>query len=508
MKIPDLLSTSPMTRYVEPPKPIGLASLPQPKFRLPLLGHLHLIKPLQAHAQFENWAKELGTPYHLQLGSLPVMVTDDAELSQTLSRQRPHEFTRGPRINPVFKELGIDGLFSAEAEQWEKMRRLYIQCFNATHLEHWFPQIRKTTQKLYNVLSQYAHAGADVDLNKIFKLYTVDVISQLAFGEDPDTLTHGPGLIQDHLARIFPAVMKRVMTPWSYWHHFRLPQDHQLEYSLSVVRRYAKEKIAMARLRLRSYGRGYSTYRNALEAMLAQEESLGLSEDEIVGNVLTLLLAGEDTTANTLGWTTLFLAQNPFLLEQAYVHVYRHMKDEEVCGSYEKLKSMNMMEHLALEALRLKPVVPFNGFSNLKETTVAGVRLPARSLIAFINRPAMLDEQNFGMADKLWPQRWGADRDTILPHNNRAFLQFGAGGRVCPGRGLAMMEIRLALSMIVNNFIVELVQPGQSVNEVNAFTMMPDRIPVRLKFRHYHSLPALSDVVASPTTAPLCPHRR
>ena len=68
-------------------------------------------------------------------------------------------------------------------------------------------------------------------------------------------------------------------------------------------------------------------------------------------------------------------------------------------------------------------------------------------------------------------------------HNPRAHLQFGAGPRVCPGRHLATTEMRLVLSMLMRNFEVELAcQPGE-LREVMAFTMMPERMPVRLHAR-------------------------
>jgi cytochrome P450 len=65
----------------------------------------------------------------------------------------------------------------------------------------------------------------------------------------------------------------------------------------------------------------------------------------------------------------------------------------------------------------------------------------------------------------------------------RAYLQFGAGPRVCPGRHLATVEMRLALSMLMQSFTIELAIDPAKIQEVQAFTMVPDTMPVRLKPR-------------------------
>jgi cytochrome P450 len=68
-------------------------------------------------------------------------------------------------------------------------------------------------------------------------------------------------------------------------------------------------------------------------------------------------------------------------------------------------------------------------------------------------------------------------------HDVRAYLQFGAGPRVCPGRHLATVEMRLALSMLMKSFTIELAIDPAKIREVQAFTMVPDTMPVRLRPR-------------------------
>ena len=122
----------------------------------------------------------------------------------------------------------------------------------------------------------------------------------------------------------------------------------------------------------------------------------------------------------------------------------------------------------------------------LTDKVLGGVAVPAGTPVFFVTRAAMLDEQHFGQASTYLPERWSDDRHAALAHDSRAYVQFGAGPRVCPGRQLAGIEMRLVLSMLCRNFTMELATERESIREVMAFTMMPSAMPVRLRSRHTH----------------------
>jgi cytochrome P450 len=92
----------------------------------------------------------------------------------------------------------------------------------------------------------------------------------------------------------------------------------------------------------------------------------------------------------------------------------------------------------------------------------------------------MLDQQHFGRPAEFLPERWSTGHDAVQPHDTRAYTQFGAGPRVCPGRHLAGVELRLVLSMLARNFSMELAGNPADISEVMAFTKMPSSMPVRL----------------------------
>ncbi|WP_248295337.1 hypothetical protein [Paraburkholderia sp. UYCP14C] len=79
----------------------------------------------------------------------------------------------------------------------------------------------------------------------------MDVTSALAFGEDPRTLERDRGVIQEHLALIFPMLMNRVNAPFPYWRYVRVPRDRRVERALIEVHRYVRDMMERARERMR-----------------------------------------------------------------------------------------------------------------------------------------------------------------------------------------------------------------------------------------------------------------
>jgi cytochrome P450 len=466
-------------------RPRDIRELPAPR-GWPIVGHAFVLDPPRAYAQMAQWARELGSPYRLEILGRRIVVWDDPEVAQAALRERPVRFTRNRNLRPVFQELGIDGLFSTEGQAWAPQRRLIMQSLNASHFRGFWPTLHAITQRLLARWQAAAARGETIEMTQELVRYTVDVSSALAFGEDPNTIEQeGDQRIQQHLALLFPAVMKRVMAPFPIWRHVKTAKDRALDRAVAAIHAYAHERIAVARRRLADDPLPEGTPpRSALEAMLlpSAEDDTKFSDDVIVANVLTLLLAGEDTTAHTLAWAIWLIAQHAEARGRLVAAADTALGGAAMCATHEGLKALDLFEHAGLEALRLKPVAPLLGVSTTApEDVVGGVKVDASVRLFFLNRVSMLDPRWFGRPSEFVPERWGRERPPgCETHEVRAFMQFGTGPRVCPGRHLANVEIRLVLSMLLRNFEVELACPASEVKEVSAFTLMPDKLPVRL----------------------------
>lgn len=171
-----------------------VADLPCPQ-GLPFLGNLFQMAPARLHLTLEQWAKRFGSPFRVQLGTIPVTVWTQAELFQSVMRERPHLYRRFAPMESVMAELGGNGLFSAEGTAWEPQRRLVMRALSFSNIKAFYPTLAAITERLLARLQEAAKEHRTLEMTEELKRYTVDVTSTLAFGEDPHTLEQERGVI-------------------------------------------------------------------------------------------------------------------------------------------------------------------------------------------------------------------------------------------------------------------------------------------------------------------------
>jgi len=457
-----------------------IEDLPGPR-AWPLLGNLLQVKISRIHQDIEAWARLYGPVFRVQLGRTTMVVVADHEAVLAILRDRPDGFRRTRKLREVSDEMGgSPGLFTSEGQRWQAQRRMVMASFAPHQIRTYFPALLKVTQRLHTRWLPAAVNGTTIELQADLKRFTVDAIAGLAFGTDVNSLEGADDPIHHHLDIIFSSTYRRVMAPLPYWRWLKLPVDRQLDRSVAALHAAVGDFIAQARARLQADPNLLLAPRNLLEAMIvaADQSDAALDERDIVGNVSTMLLAGEDTTANTLAWLIYLMRRHPEALDRAQDEV-RRLTPDVAHLSVEQLDGLVYLDACVSEAMRLKPVAPYLALEALRDTAVAGVAVPAGTLVWCVLRHDSVDERRFPNADGFEPQRWlsGADKRIAMP--------FGAGPRICPGRYLALLEIKLVMAMLLGSFEIDSVTTpeGGEPGEVMSFTMHPVDLQLRLRER-------------------------
>jgi cytochrome P450 len=314
----------------------------------------------------------------------------------------------------------------------------------------------------------------------------VDAIAGLAFGTEVNTIESDEDVIQRHLDQIFPTIWRRSHAIVRYWKWFKLPRDRALDRSVQAVNMAIRGFMGDARLRLQDPARRAAPP-NLLEAMIvaADEPGSGMSDDDVVGNVFTMLLAGEDTTATSLSWMIYLMSRNPHTLQRARQEVDSTLGELQHWTA-DDLGKLDYLEACIHESMRIKPVGPFNVVQALKDTVVGDVRIRAGTSVVMVMRHDTLCDDTFPQAERFMPERWLGEATQLAPHHaKRVSMPFGAGPRICPGRYLALLEIKLVAAMLLQHFdIVSVNTPdGLEADEHMALTMVPVGLNMHLKLR-------------------------
>jgi cytochrome P450 len=464
----------------------SISDLPGPR-RLPLIGNAHQVRPDRLHQTAEEWADRYGTLYRFDIGRRRIVVIGDVETLNALLRDRPDGFRRWREILQITEELSQVGVFSAEGDDWRRMRRLAVTALNSNHLQRYFEIVSTCTHRLHGRLLAAARTGEPFAIGEALSSFTVDVTSALAFGHDLNTLERGDSGLQEHLHRVFHMTNRRLFISVPYWRYFKLPADRALDRSLVEIQKAVASFMEATRRRIAARPELREAPENFLESMIAAQETEGaFSDEEIMGNVFTLLLAGEDTTSHSMAWTIWSLAQRPEIQARWAEEASGVLGEAPYATEYETVEGFRYGEGVLRESMRLTPVVPISGLEPLADTEIEGVHIPAGTHLFLLHRYAGL--HSVERAEEFKPERWLEDEGELAAPEQKSFLTFGAGPRFCPGRNLAFLEAKTALGMIARNFEIELDPAAAPVTELLGFTMSPRGLRVRLRER----VPALA----------------
>ena len=466
----------------------SIDSLPGPK-GIPVFGNALQIKSHEMHLQLEAWAREYGPYYKLRLGPRRIMVVADHKAIGVLMRDRPDGFSRSNRLAEIWKEMGFpNGVFGANGEVWRRQRRMVMAGFDPGHVKRYFPSLNDVAQRLAGRWTLAARRHAAIDLQADLMRYTVDAIAGLAFGAKVNTLESDGDIIQKHLDKIFPALFKRIFAPFPVWRWLPSRADRELAVSIKEIMVSVDGFVSQARARMASQPALREHPANLLEAMIAaaDQPDSGIDDSQVAGNVLTMLLAGEDTTANTLAWMIHLLWLNPDALAKATAEV------GSVCGdarelTIEHMARLDYVEACAHETMRLKPVAPHIGFQTLRDTVVGDVQVPAGTMIISVMRHDSVSDDFVRNAAAFSPERWLDENNPALNATSakRVSMPFGGGPRICPGRYLALLEMKMAMATLLGRFDIESLDTpdGKEAREHMALTMTPVGLRMRVACR-------------------------
>jgi len=209
-----------------------------------------------------------------------------------------------------------------------------------------------------------------------------------------------------------------------------------------------------------------------LDALFQMRDSEGrpMSEAQLRDEVMTLFLAGHETTAIALSWTCLLLAENP-QIEAKLVEELRTVLGDRV-PTADDVPLLHYTEMITKESMRLYPPVWGIGRRAIADCEIGGYHVTGGTNVFIFQSLTQRDPRFFSNPDTFDPERWREDPVRAGKIPRFAYFPFGGGPRVCVGASFAMLEAMLLLAMIQQKFQLRLV-PGHPVQPIASVTLRP-----------------------------------
>lgn len=453
-----------------------------------------------------------GSVYKMCFGPKSFMVVNDPVVARHILRDNSKNYDKGA-LALVLEDIMGKGLIPADPVTWAKRRRAIAPGFHKLYLERMVSEFGQGNANLIPIMLKASKEGTVLDVEEKFGSLALDIIGKAVFNYDFGSVNEESPVVKAAI-RTLAEVEHRALTPAPYW---KLPGANQVVPRLvefntdmdllnSVLYRLIDECLEsrnpeeLEALKNKDYSKVKDPSMLRFLIDLRGEE---VDNKQMRDDLITLLIAGHETTAAVLTWLVYALSQHPECLKVVQKEI-----DEVVGDRYptiEDIKVMPEVQKCIAETLRMWPAPPLfiRCATEADQWPEGGTGIEGGCKLARAN-DLFISTYNLGRSPQLWkdpdvfdPQRWdhpfyndevkgwaGYDPERRTPGlwvanleiaTDHALLPFGAGERKCVGDQFALLEASVSVVMMLRRFEFELAMPNGPVNPEKLDPNNPDK---------------------------------
>lgn len=409
----------------------------------PILGNVLDIKS-EPFRFLEECAEKYGSVYQLKLAGQAMYIAWAPEDLRTLLFDTGKIFGRASKT-PMERVVG-KSILVTEGEDWRRLRLMASPAFLAKSTASLVDELEKPLDRMLGHFAEAAETGKGLDVEAETSQCFFDFICRAIFGtqrpEAAEDLTNSTAAILDEVARTW---IRPVNPPM--W----IPTPANLRFKRA---RQTFDRIILSLIEERRNDPADRTDLLSLLMKANEEPEEGLvplSEEELRNEVASYLIAGYETTATTMMWTLVLLAEHPEIAER----LYKEISDDSVSPTEEH----PFLDAVLNESMRLYPAAYALPREPRKNVTLSGYKIPAHSRVLVMLYLTHRDTNHWERPDEFIPDRFLNESET---RHKDAFAPFGIGPHKCVGMRIALPLLRSTLSGIISQFRLSLAgqRPG------------------------------------------------
>ena len=352
-----------------------------------------------------------------------------------------------------------NGLVTSDGPHWVRQRKLMQPLFSNRRVNGFGDRINGLTALLMREWDERV-GGETVWIDREMTRLTFQIVGETLFGSDlAPNADEVAGILE--VVNLYGLELRALMTlfPW-------IPTPYNLKWRRSMKRldRIVYGLIAARRGR----GVGDDDILDCLIQALDEDTGEGMDEKQVRDQMVTLMLAGHETSANALAWTLYLLDTHPDVEARLAENLAAALNGAPATA--DDLPRIPYLKQVVQESLRIYPPVWGYGRRSEQQEEFNGHVLPANAHVSVV--PYALHRH-----PEFWPDPERFDPDRFQPNRAESrhpysYLPFAAGPRTCIGAGMAMLETQLVLAQILQRFRVRIV-PGHPIETMAKITLKP-----------------------------------
>ncbi|KAG2781192.1 hypothetical protein Pcac1_g9042 [Phytophthora cactorum] len=467
----------------------GTRKVVRPSTTIPLLGNtLDVIGNVPIR---HDWITSLcleakGEPVLLQsLGTPDMTLLSTPQAFEDVFKNQFDNFPKGPKKAEYLRELLGEGIFAVDHEKWHHQRKTASNLFTMRALrDSMTSTIQRHLVVLERIFYQAAETNDTVDMFRLLNRFTMEAFTEIGFGVHMNCLDadkeHPFQTAFDRSQQLF--VLRFVRPSW-FWKTQRLlgiGAEGQVKKDMDVINSTIFDIVTQT---LEHRAKGTQDDKGGKDIISLFLDDLNKSGDAdescfdptyLRDIVVNFIIAGRDTTAQALSWFFYCLSKNPQVEAKIREEVAAKLPklfNGQCSPSMDEVGELIYVEAALRETLRLYPSVPIVSKEAVHDTVLSDGTCIAAGTLAGLPMYAL------GRMPHVWgpdaaefkPERW-IDSGKLISVSAYQFVAFNAGPRLCLGKNLAMLEMKLIVASLLSKYHVELESP-ENVTYAISFTL-------------------------------------
>lgn len=477
----------------------SIEGIPLPPSTLPVLGNT--LDVINNYDTFHDWVTEQsrhfgGKPWRIKVpGRADIVFITNLQAFEDVAKTQFDVFGKGEDLRDLLEDFLGKSMIINDGEAWRFQRKVFVSLFSARALrENVTAVIRKNALKLTKLFDRAAAEDHALDVFKLVNSFTIESFAEIGFGYHLGSLDAGvPHEFELAFDRVDHRATKRYTLPvwlWKLQRWLNVGEEAQYRRDMNTIN---SAVMGIIEDNLAKRARGEQTDGKDMISLALNSAAEGELQDpaDLLSIAIGALVAGRDGTAQTLAWMLHYFAENPRVEAKVRAELQEKLpaivnKDdmESFFPTSEQVTDLVYLEACIKETLRFYSSGSFNVKQALQDTFLSDGTFIPRGTQCVISGYAM------GRLETIWgpdatsfrPERF-IDEQTgkLINFSSTQFTMFHAGPRMCPGRNVAILEIKIVMAGLLRRFKFS-EAPGQTVTYARAITM-PMRDPYMVQIQ-------------------------